>query len=68
VRLLVTGGAGVIGSEVVRSPVAASHEPVVTGEYRLGDVRQVTAGTARIGTELGWAPDVDVRIAGFAAR
>jgi dTDP-L-rhamnose 4-epimerase len=28
--------------------------PVVTGEYRLGDVRHVTASSERIGRELGW--------------
>ncbi|HYY10130.1 MAG TPA: NAD-dependent epimerase/dehydratase family protein [Kineosporiaceae bacterium] len=33
--------------------------PVVTGEYRLGDVRHVTADTARIRAELGWLPAVD---------
>ena len=30
--------------------------PRVTGEFRLGDVRHVTADTARIRTELGWRP------------
>lgn len=42
--------------------LAAAHggpEPVVTGEYRLGDVRHVTASTARVRAELGWAPAVD---------
>lgn len=33
--------------------------PVVTGEYRLGDVRHITASSARLMTELGWAPTVD---------
>jgi dTDP-L-rhamnose 4-epimerase len=33
-------------------------EPVVTGEYRLGDVRHVTADSSRARTELGWAPAV----------
>jgi dTDP-L-rhamnose 4-epimerase len=32
--------------------------PVVTGEFRLGDVRHVTADTARIRAELGWKPAV----------
>ncbi|MFC5033658.1 NAD-dependent epimerase/dehydratase family protein [Streptomyces sp. So13.3] len=32
--------------------------PVTTGEYRLGDVRHITASSARIRTELGWAPAV----------
>ncbi|MBC9711931.1 NAD-dependent epimerase/dehydratase family protein [Streptomyces sp. TRM66268-LWL] len=37
-------------------------EPVVTGEYRLGDVRHVTADSSRLRAELGWKPEV-----GFAA-
>ncbi|WP_066516385.1 NAD-dependent epimerase/dehydratase family protein [Curtobacterium ammoniigenes] len=32
----------------------ADHPPVVTGEYRLGDVRHITASSARIAEELGW--------------
>ncbi|MEU6171464.1 NAD-dependent epimerase/dehydratase family protein [Streptantibioticus parmotrematis] len=30
-------------------------QPVVTGEYRLGDVRHVTASSRRIRDELGWS-------------
>lgn len=33
-------------------------EPVVTGEYRLGDVRHITADSARLRAELGWKPEV----------
>lgn len=32
--------------------------PVVTGEYRLGDVRHITASSERLRAELGWAPQV----------
>jgi dTDP-L-rhamnose 4-epimerase len=32
--------------------------PIVTGEYRLGDVRHVTASSELIKAELGWAPAV----------
>jgi dTDP-L-rhamnose 4-epimerase len=32
--------------------------PIVTGEYRLGDVRHITASSARLRSELGWAPSV----------
>ncbi|MGE7438125.1 MULTISPECIES: NAD-dependent epimerase/dehydratase family protein [Kitasatospora] len=32
--------------------------PVVTGEYRLGDVRHVTADSTRLRDELGWRPTV----------
>jgi dTDP-L-rhamnose 4-epimerase len=42
--------------------------PVVTGEYRLGDVRHVTADSSRLRAELGWAPAVEfpVGLAEFA--
>ncbi|MET7730574.1 NAD-dependent epimerase/dehydratase family protein [Streptomyces sp. NPDC005402] len=33
-------------------------EPVVTGEYRLGDVRHITADSARLRAELGWKAKV----------
>ncbi|QGV77267.1 NAD-dependent epimerase/dehydratase family protein [Streptomyces ficellus] len=36
--------------------------PVVTGEYRLGDVRHITADSQRLRRDLGWRPSV-----GFAA-
>jgi dTDP-L-rhamnose 4-epimerase len=32
-------------------------EAVVTGEYRLGDVRHITADSARLRAELGWKPE-----------
>ncbi|MCY0951154.1 NAD-dependent epimerase/dehydratase family protein [Streptomyces sp. H27-S2] len=42
--------------------------PVVTGEFRLGDVRHVTADSARLRRELGWRPEVGFGegMAGFA--
>jgi dTDP-L-rhamnose 4-epimerase len=44
--------------EVARllSENAGGPQPVVTGEYRLGDVRHITASSERLKTELGWAP------------
>ncbi|MGY0021594.1 NAD-dependent epimerase/dehydratase family protein [Streptomyces sp. YJ-C3] len=33
-------------------------EPVVTGEYRLGDVRHITADSSRLRDRLGWQPEV----------
>ncbi|MFF6916545.1 NAD-dependent epimerase/dehydratase family protein [Streptomyces sp. NPDC012466] len=33
-------------------------KPVVTGEYRLGDVRHITASSQRLRAELGWKPRV----------
>jgi dTDP-L-rhamnose 4-epimerase len=32
--------------------------PAVTGHYRLGDVRHITADSSRLRAELGWAPRV----------
>jgi dTDP-L-rhamnose 4-epimerase len=42
--------------------------PVVTGEFRLGDVRHVVASPARAGAELGFTADVDLvaGMSGFA--
>ncbi|MFB7663160.1 NAD-dependent epimerase/dehydratase family protein [Kitasatospora sp. NPDC056138] len=56
-----------VGSGVVHTvgemaaALAAAHggpHPVVTGEYRLGDVRHVTADSTRLRDELGWRPTV----------
>ncbi|MEU6682262.1 NAD-dependent epimerase/dehydratase family protein [Streptomyces sp. NPDC046832] len=46
--------------EMARALAAAygGPEPVVTGEYRLGDVRHITADSSRLRTELGWKPEV----------
>ena len=40
-------------SEAVQGP-----EPVVTGRFRLGDVRHITADSSRLKSELGWQPAV----------
>ncbi|MCI3274880.1 NAD-dependent epimerase/dehydratase family protein [Streptomyces cylindrosporus] len=32
--------------------------PVTTGQYRLGDVRHITADSSRLRAELGWKPEV----------
>jgi dTDP-L-rhamnose 4-epimerase len=44
--------------------------PVITGEYRLGDVRHITADSSRLRAELGWAPAVEFAdgLAELAAR
>jgi len=34
-------------------------DPVVTGQFRLGDVRHITADSSRLRNELGWRPQVD---------
>lgn len=33
--------------------------PVVTGQYRLGDVRHITADSSRLRAELGWSPQTE---------
>ncbi|MFC9292520.1 NAD-dependent epimerase/dehydratase family protein [Streptomyces sp. NPDC057011] len=43
------------------SALASAHggpAPVVTREFRLGDVRHITADSARLRDELGWRPEV----------
>lgn len=35
---------------------AGGPAPIVTGEYRLGDVRHITASSARLRAETGWMP------------
>ncbi|MBO1330370.1 NAD-dependent epimerase/dehydratase family protein [Streptomyces sp. VRA16 Mangrove soil] len=46
--------------ELARALAAACRgpEPVVTGEFRLGDVRHITADSSRLRAELGWRPVV----------
>lgn len=43
--------------------------PVVTGEFRLGDVRHIVADSSRLRTELGWLPETgfDAGMREFAA-
>ncbi|MFG2370568.1 NAD-dependent epimerase/dehydratase family protein [Streptomyces sp. NPDC048504] len=47
--------------EMARALAAAygGPEPVVTGEYRLGDVRHITADSSRLRSELGWKAEVE---------
>lgn len=44
--------------EMARALAAAygGPDPVVTGEYRLGDVRHITADSSRLRSALGWKP------------
>ena len=43
-------------AEALCAAAAAAAGPIVTGEFRLGDVRHVTASNARALAELAWAP------------
>ncbi|MBO0866923.1 MAG: NAD-dependent epimerase/dehydratase family protein [Micromonosporaceae bacterium] len=47
--------------DVARALAAAAGgpPPVVTGAYRIGDVRHIVASPARIQAELGWRPSID---------
>ena len=40
------------------STLSGGPAAVVTGEFRLGDVRHITASSQRIKDELGWSPAV----------
>lgn len=48
---------GDLAAELARA--VAGPVPMVTGRYRLGDVRHITADSSRLRTELAWAPKVD---------
>ena len=51
-------GSGVVHTigelAVALSDAAQGPDPITTGEYRLGDVRHITASSERIAAELGW--------------
>jgi len=40
------------------SAASGGPSPIVTGEFRLGDVRHITASSQRLRSELGWRPSV----------
>ena len=44
-----------VGAEPVRGDV---RDPVVTGEYRLGDVRHISASSKLLVSETGWRATV----------
>jgi dTDP-L-rhamnose 4-epimerase len=41
------------------SEALGGRAPEVTGQYRLGDVRHITASSQRIRDELSWRPHID---------
>ncbi|MET9271867.1 NAD-dependent epimerase/dehydratase family protein [Kribbella sp. NPDC003557] len=49
---------GEVATELARA--YGGPEPVVTGQYRLGDVRHITASSDRLKDELGWKPAYDL--------
>ncbi|MGH3546219.1 MAG: NAD-dependent epimerase/dehydratase family protein, partial [Mycobacteriales bacterium] len=44
------------------SAAAGGPEPMITGRYRLGDVRHITASSQRLRDELGWTPAVSFEV------
>jgi dTDP-L-rhamnose 4-epimerase len=40
------------------SAFSGAPAPVATGQYRLGDVRHITASSDLIRDELGWSPAI----------
>ncbi len=59
-------GSGVVSTigDVARALSAARSgpDPVVTGEYRLGDVRHITASSGRIADRLGWRAGIPLGV------
>ncbi len=56
-----SGSPGTIGQLAeLLSEAMAGPKPVVTGGYRLGDVRHVTASSDRAAQELGWRAKIDL--------
>ena len=55
-------GSGTVSTiHEVAQQLARAHggsDPVVTGQFRTGDVRHITASSARARAELGWEPTV----------
>lgn len=48
----------VLDLATVLADALAAPAPVVTGQYRAGDVRHITASCDRLRTELGWSPTI----------
>lgn len=54
---------GQVATEMAR--IVGGPEPVVTGDYRLGDVRHITADSSAAGRLLHWHPEIDL-VSGLA--
>jgi len=65
-RILVTGGAGYIGSHTVKALIAAGHEPVVLDDLSEGHRQAVPAEVEVVVGEIGSRPDLDAVLSGGA--
>ncbi len=50
---------GDMAATLARVITGSELAPVITGEFRLGDVRHITADSNRLRTELEWAPRIE---------
>jgi UDP-glucose 4-epimerase len=65
VRILVTGGAGFIGSHVVDAYVAAGHEVAVIDNFSTGNEANLNSGARLFRVDVRDRPEVDKAIAAF---
>jgi UDP-glucose 4-epimerase len=65
VRILVTGGAGFIGSHVVDAYVAAGHEVAVIDNFSTGNEANLNPGARLFRVDVRDQPEVDKAIADF---
>jgi UDP-glucose 4-epimerase len=65
VRILVTGGAGFIGSHVVDAYVAAGHEVAVIDNFSTGSEANLNPGARLFRVDVRDQPEVDKAIAAF---
>jgi UDP-glucose 4-epimerase len=65
VRILVTGGAGFIGSHVVDAYVAAGHEVAVIDNFSTGNEANLNPGARLFRVDVRDQPEVDKAIAAF---
>jgi UDP-glucose 4-epimerase len=65
VRILVTGGAGFIGSHVVDAYIAAGHEVAVLDDFSTGNEDNVNAAAAVYRVDLRDQPQVEAAVSAF---
>jgi dTDP-D-glucose 4,6-dehydratase len=58
-RILVTGGAGFIGSNYINSVLSSSEDLIEYVKDRFGHDRRSAIDSSKIQNELGWSPQFD---------